>query len=147
MTYSVTEPHPSVRPNRYMHTGRGGAGNSFKAPATSEGNTASGPASLFTQGLPKQSSSTAKFSSGRGGAGNIHLSSEKAPFSFDEELERQSTRARKEKDGALWHVGRGGAGNWANTVSSSSNASSSRKDSMSSQGSNVSGFFETQPYF
>jgi len=128
--YSVTEPHPTA--SKFIHSGRGGAGNTFKAPKTSSGANARGPASLFEAGLPQGAS---KFSSGRGGAGNIHPSSEKAIFSFDEEFERQNTRERKMKEGAVYHVGRGGAGNFAQTRPASSN----RKDSSSSDGS--SGFF------
>lgn len=131
--YSVTEPHPST--STYIHSGRGGAGNAFKAPKTTSGTTARGPASLFDTGLPQTSS---KFSSGRGGAGNIKPSSEKAIFSFDEELERQTTRQRKIEEGAIYHVGRGGAGNFANTRTI---PSSSRKDSSSSADSDRSGFF------
>lgn len=127
MTYSVTEPHPTLPKNRYAHCGRGGVGNSFRVPATSTGATAKGPASLFTHGLPQSDS---KFSSGRGGAGNIRASSEKAVFSFDEELERQNTRERKFQEGAVWHTGRGGVGNWA-----SSQPRSQRKHSTSSTGS------------
>jgi len=130
--YSITEPHPST--STYIHSGRGGAGNIFKAPKTSSGATAHGPASLFETGLPKTSS---KFSSGRGGAGNIHPSSEQAIFSFDEELERQTTRQRKIEEGAIYHVGRGGAGNFATTRPT---PSSSRKDSSSSGESERSGF-------
>merc|ERR1712225_18559 len=61
--FQLVEPHPSV--NHYAHAGRGGAGNYFKAPKTSNGSTARGPASLFEHGLPKSKS---KFSSGRCGA-------------------------------------------------------------------------------
>lgn len=130
--YSVTEPHPTA--SKFIHSGRGGAGNTFKAPKTTSGANARGPASLFEAGLP---SGNSKFSSGRGGAGNIHPSSEKAIFSFDEELERQSTRERKMKEGAIYHVGRGGAGNFAKTK-----PASSRKDSSSSADSDASsGFF------
>lgn len=133
--YSVVEPHPTA--NTFVHSGRGGAGNTFKAPKTTQGSTARGPASLLETGLPRGSG---KFSSGRGGAGNIHPSSEKAIFSFDEELERQTTRERKIQDGAIYHVGRGGAGNFAQT-----RAASGRKDSSSSRDSNdssrTSGFF------
>jgi hypothetical protein len=132
--YQVTEPHP--HPGKYSHAGRGGAGNIFKAPKASEGTTAHGAASLFETGLPKSNS---RFSSGRGGAGNIHEPSERAIFSFDEELDRQSTRERKLKDGAVYHVGRGGAGNFATT-----RPDSSRKNSTSSAGSDGSarsGFF------
>merc|ERR1712144_164691 len=88
--FQLVEPHPSV--NHYAHAGRGGAGNYFKAPKTSNGSTARGPASLFEHGLPKSKS---KFSSGRGGAGNIHSPSERAIFSFDEELQLQKTREEK----------------------------------------------------
>jgi len=131
--YQITEPHP--HPGKYVHSGRGGAGNTFKAPKTSSGTSARGPASLFETGLPK---STSKFSSGRGGAGNIHEPNERATFSFDEELERQSTRERRLKDTGVWHVGRGGAGNYAVAPGSG------RKDSISSAGSDASarsGFF------
>ncbi|KUJ12057.1 uncharacterized protein LY89DRAFT_673846 [Mollisia scopiformis] len=133
--YQVTEPHPTV--SGWTHSGRGGMGNTFKAPKTSNGSTAKGPASLFEHGLPASSSS--KFSSGRGGAGNIHAPSERAIFSFDEELERETTREQRAKQGSAWHVGRGGAGNWA-----SERPSSGRKDSTSSGDSNGSvrpGFF------
>jgi len=126
----VVEPHPTVR--KYAHTGRGGAGNTVKAGKTSNPRTAQGPASLLETGLPV----SAKFSSGRGGAGNIHKSSERALFSFDEELERQISREKMTKEGAVWHVGRGGAGNWTATESSGS-----RKDSSSSDDSARSGFF------
>jgi hypothetical protein len=129
--YQITEPHPTA--HSYIHSGRGGAGNTFKAPKTTNASTAVGPASLFETGLPQTST---KFSSGRGGAGNIRDTAEKAIFSFDEELQRQVTRDQKAKDGAVWHVGRGGAGNWA-TI----RPSSGRKDSSSSADSERSGFF------
>jgi hypothetical protein len=121
-SYTITEPHPTAR--NYVHSGRGGAGNTFKAPKTSNPRTAAGPASHFEHGLPQ---TAAKFSSGRGGAGNIHLTSEKAPFSFDDELDRQRTRDQMMRSGAAYHVGRGGAGNYTSTLSAKG-----RKDSMSS---------------
>jgi hypothetical protein len=132
-TYKITEPHPTVQ--KYTHAGRGGAGNTFKASKTSNGTVASGPASHFDH-LPTTGS---KFSSGRGGAGNIRNNSERAVFSFDDELQRQSTREQMAKNGGVWHVGRGGAGNWTTSASGSS-----RKDSTSSAGSGDSirsGFF------
>ena len=49
---------------------------------------------------------------GRGGLGNVHAyseGSERAIFSFDEELERQLRREREVAP--VYHVGRGGAGN------------------------------------
>jgi len=128
--FSVTEPHPTA--SKYIHSGRGGAGNTFKAPKTSNGSTATGPASLFEAGLPQSSS---KFSSGRGGAGNIHFTSEKATYSFDEELDRQNTREKMMLNGGVYHVGRGGAGNFATNPLL---RESGRKDSMSSVDSNLS---------
>lgn len=128
-SYTITEPHPTAR--NYIYSGRGGAGNAFKAPKTSNPRTATGPASLFQNGLPETAS---KFSSGRGGAGNIHLTSQKQPFSFDDELDRQSTREKKMKAGAPYHVGRGGAGNCTSDL-----PVDLRKGSTSSVGSDGSG--------
>ncbi|EAW10764.1 DUF3602 domain-containing protein [Aspergillus clavatus NRRL 1] len=106
MNYRVIEPHPSVphtsRPA--LHTARGGAGNviNLKNTKTTDSQTATGPASLtrLDSRIPKA------YTSGRGGAGNVHVSSERAIFSFDEELERELRRAAP-----VYHVGRGGAGN------------------------------------
>lgn len=90
-----------------MHTARGGAGNviSLRDTLTTPGESATGPASLTR--LDTHPPKT--FTSGRGGAGNVHDISERAIFSFDEELERQM---RREKEVApVFHIGRGGAGN------------------------------------
>lgn len=107
--YLVVEPHPSVPNGRRpaLHTSRGGAGNviSLRNTRTTDSQTATGPPSLTRL----DSNAPATFKSGRGGAGNVHSSSERAIFSFDEELEREM---RREKDIApVFHVGRGGAGN------------------------------------
>ncbi|KAK2753070.1 hypothetical protein FQN55_005030 [Onygenales sp. PD_40] len=107
MSYRVVEPHPSTTARPVIHTSRGGAGNivSLKNTTTTPGQTATGPASLTRLDSRPQK----RFTSGRGGAGNIHSSGERAIFSFDEELERQ---LRREKEVApVFHVGRGGAGN------------------------------------
>lgn len=57
--------------------------------------------------------------SGRGGAGNLYHASERAIFSFDEELEQQM---RQMQDLApICHVGRGGAGNTANLAAARRN--------------------------
>ncbi|OJD11607.1 hypothetical protein AJ78_07651 [Emergomyces pasteurianus Ep9510] len=109
MPYHLVEPHPSIprssRPG--MHTSRGGAGNviSLKSTTTTPGQSATGPASVTRLDNRPQD----RFTSGRGGAGNVHSYGERAIFSFDEELERQ---LRREKEVApVFHVGRGGAGN------------------------------------
>ncbi|RHZ68752.1 hypothetical protein CDV55_101184 [Aspergillus turcosus] len=135
MNYRVIEPHPSVphtsRPA--LHTARGGAGNviSLKNTKTTDSQTATGPASLTR--LDSNVPST--FNSGRGGAGNVRSSSERAIFSFDEELERELRRAAP-----VYHVGRGGAGNMIYSDSSSSSSSSilTRKFSSSSTASGCS---------
>jgi hypothetical protein len=46
----ITKPHPSVA--KYTYFGLGRAGNAFKAPKTTTGSIATGPASRFEQGLP-----------------------------------------------------------------------------------------------
>ncbi|KAL2835207.1 hypothetical protein BDW59DRAFT_137323 [Aspergillus cavernicola] len=106
VNYRVVEPHPSIphtsRPA--LHTARGGAGNiiSLKNTMTTDSRSATGPASLTRL----DSHAPTSFTTGRGGAGNIHDTSERAIFSFDEELEREMRRAAP-----VYHVGRGGAGN------------------------------------
>jgi hypothetical protein len=81
------------------------------------------PSSTHTQAYPapapahRRSSSSAashpaadRFVAGRGGAGNVRDVSERAIFSFDEELERLS-RAQ-EQAAPVFHIGRGGSGNF-----------------------------------
>lgn len=107
MPFHLTEPHPSVPRTSYIHSGRGGAGN-FKhvdASTITAPSSASGPASL----TPLHGTDPRAFTSGRGGAGNVHRASERAIFSFDEELERQ--RIVDAKVAPVYHIGRGGAGN------------------------------------
>lgn len=109
--YSIVEPHPSVPSTHYFSTGRGGAGNVTKAPSTTtRGSDATGPASCTSLTTAPSSSAQRKtFTAGRGGAGNVHPASERAIFSFDEELERQLSQDRHAAP--VYHVGRGGAGN------------------------------------
>lgn len=123
--YSIVEPHPSVPSTQYFSTGRGGAGNRVKAPVgVTQGSDATGPASRLT--LVPSHTSRKSFTTGRGGAGNVHPSSERAIFSFDEELERQLTQERRAAP--VYHVGRGGAGNVSVSGSSSSAAASRHFD-------------------
>ncbi|KAF2232299.1 hypothetical protein EV356DRAFT_517598 [Viridothelium virens] len=109
MPFHLTEPHPSTsRP--CIPTGRGGAGNYTTVPRNvTAGPTATGPASL----APHLSSSSSRrvVTSGRGGAGNIAPSSERAIFSFDEELAHAQRLA--DRAAPVYHCGRGGAGNVA----------------------------------
>jgi len=102
--YSLVEPHPHTN-SPYVHTARGGAGNIVKA--TSSPKTFTTSASIPHASFEYKQPST--FKSGRGGAGNVHHSSERAIFSFDEELERQMRQ--QAAMAPVYHVGRGGAGN------------------------------------
>jgi len=127
--YSIVEPHPSVPASHYFTTGRGGAGNRVKAPSTvTRGSDASGPAARINLAAAHHNTQQPKtFTTGRGGAGNVHPTSERAIFSFDEELERQLSQDRHAAP--VYHVGRGGAGNIS---SSNSGSASSQKHTMGS---------------
>ncbi|KAL2255368.1 hypothetical protein VTK26DRAFT_3511 [Humicola hyalothermophila] len=119
-SYTVTEPHPTVPQNSYTHSGRGGAGNFFRAPATTSPQGVPTPAitsttssSSSTTTTSSSSTSTRRFYAGRGGAGNAVRSPDAAAaanagFLFDEEYARAEAR---EQSGSVGHVGRGGAGN------------------------------------
>jgi hypothetical protein len=133
-SYSIVEPHPQPSPSaHYISTGRGGAGNAIRNTPSqiTRGTDATGPAaaaairaSLATSKASSSCSGSTHSSShrqwstgGRGGAGNVFPASERAIFSFDEELERQ---LRRERDVApVYHVGRGGAGNLMHGASGS----------------------------
>lgn len=133
-SYTITEPHPTVRKNSFTHTGRGGAGNFFRAPETTS------PSGVPTPAVTTSTTSSTRFYSGRGGAGNVHAASERQTLSFDEEFQRAEVR---EKTSTIMHVGRGGAGNiFSNTSSSAAKDSASvRRDSDSTTGSTRSGFW------
>ncbi|KAK1569502.1 uncharacterized protein LY79DRAFT_528556 [Colletotrichum navitas] len=97
----ITEPHPTVAPNTYTYSGRGGAGNIFRAPVTT-------PAAGITTPLqPASVNGPRRFYSGIGGAGNRHTAQEQAVRTFEEDFKRQEVRDRT----ATGHVGIGGAGN------------------------------------
>ncbi|KAK5662735.1 hypothetical protein OQA88_6142 [Cercophora sp. LCS_1] len=129
-SFTITEPHPTVPKNSYVHSGRGGAGNFFRAPQTTS------PAGVPTPATSAAPSSSTRFYSGRGGAGNVHSAAERQTISFDEEFQRAEVR---EKTATITHVGRGGAGNVFS--SSSTKGESSRRDSESTTGSTKSGFW------
>ncbi|KAJ9134702.1 hypothetical protein NKR19_g8548 [Coniochaeta hoffmannii] len=138
--YVVTEPHPTVVQNTYIHAGRGGAGNLFRAPET----TPATGVPTEVNPAPKKASS-GRFYSGRGGAGNVQSSSVRPVLSLDEEY--ALTEAR-EKHSLFAHVGRGGAGNFfgggvqekKDRKMSIASDASGRRDSTSSSGSARSGF-------
>lgn len=119
--FSIAEPHPTVKQNTYIHSGRGGAGNHFRAPLTT-------PAS----GVPTTSRplppSTCNFYSGRGGAGNARVSQKRPVMSFDEEFKLQSSQEQKR----VGYVGRGGAGNIFDAASPNPQRKNSSSSSTSS---------------
>ncbi|KAI1394337.1 uncharacterized protein F4822DRAFT_45400 [Hypoxylon trugodes] len=128
--FTITEPHPTVPKNSYTHSGRGGAGNYFRAPATTP---SSGVATKPT--TTTSYSTTSRFHSGRGGAGNAHVAAEKPVLSFDEEFAHQSHIEQK----PVGYVGRGGAGNVYGAGSSSSNTTRKASDASSQHSSSSSG--------
>jgi len=130
--YSLVEPHPHTY-SPYVHTARGGAGNVVKTTSSSKTFTTSAS-------IPRPSSEhkqPSSYKSGRGGAGNFHHSSERAIFSFDEELERQMRQ--QAAMAPVYHVGRGGAGNMIYTDSSATRRKDSETASSTSTSSAESG--------
>ena len=116
MGYSIVEPAPTARPNTYIRTGRGGAGNMYK-PSSIKSNSSSAPLRQISSAKSNASSTSSNgtYLSGRGGAGNVRPRQEAEPFNFDEELTMQMTR---DQNASVWHVGRGGAGNWTRSAPS-----------------------------
>lgn len=137
--YSVCEPHPSVPSTKgrsaYIQAGRGGAGNikRYNSEQLTRGPAASGPASRVE--IPSPPPST-KFTAGRGGAGNTFTRnhSQRAMFSFDEELQREEMIKENMIKAPVYHIGRGGAGNAVNEME----PKGGRTGSMSSSGSSIS---------
>ncbi len=109
MPYTITEPHPTVQANAYTHSGRGGAGNTFRAP-TSVTPAAGVPMPLtkVVSGSSVSGPTSGRFHAGRGGAGNAYPASARISLSLDGEYAYAAAVA---KATTLGHVGRGGAGN------------------------------------
>ena len=104
--YTLHEPFPQYSHVSSMSFGRGGAGNRTGSTVPSKARTQLPPSSITTS----QAHPGPKYSSGRGGAGNMHRTSEdRAIFHFDEELERD--KLRNQNVAPVYHVGRGGEGN------------------------------------
>jgi len=98
MGFTTYEPAPRTT---IYHTGIGGAGNYRKLTPSEIATPKPKNIDLKTQARP--------FYGGRGGVGNTHSASERAIFSFDEELQRD--KLRRESVAPMYAVGRGGAGN------------------------------------
>ncbi|KAI1812376.1 hypothetical protein GGS20DRAFT_558195 [Poronia punctata] len=125
--FTIAEPHPTIKQNTYTHSGRGGAGNYFRAPVTTP-----------SSGIPTEPKvlppTTASFHSGRGGAGNAHVSAKRPVMSFDEELKLQSQLEQRR----VGYVGRGGAGNIYDATDRNPTMFSSRKSSDAGSASSAS---------
>lgn len=149
-SYRITEPHPSV-PTSTIYYGRGGAGNITRVnpKEVTDGQNASGPASRVKLTPPP---TNAYFTSGRGGAGNVHREKERAMFSFDEELAQQERL--REHAAPVFHIGRGGAGNYVaethprphrqNSASSTTSSESAVRRSIDGAFSRLSKHFSRQ---
>lgn len=98
----LSTPRPSLAPNAYTHTGRGGAGNTYRASKTTVQASTAPPAA-------SSSSKPRRFYSGVGGAGNVHAAGERPPAgtAIDEEIARARARERS----GFVRSGIGGAGN------------------------------------
>ena len=110
MSFNPFEPQTSVARTQYMVSGRGGAGNIQRVVKKDVAATPANPPASRTV-LPHPPTT---FRTGRGGAGNLaHApsSSERAIFSFDEELIRD--QRAEERQAPVYYIGRGGAGNYS----------------------------------
>lgn len=126
--FTITEPHPTVHQNAYTHAGRGGAGNFFRAPPTTAPSGVPTPITPTMSNSTISSTSSTRFYSGRGGAGNAHFEIERPIISFEDEVSRADMRDQMDYG---HYVGRGGAGNFASKKKS-------RKGSEASHASNSS---------
>jgi hypothetical protein len=111
-SYTINEPTPTFAAGSYTHSGIGGAGNIFRVTKDVQ-QAALVPTASKTS---SKSSSSTRYYSGRGGAGNAHKSTPKPVLSFDETYER----AVAQDNAPVGHVGRGGAGNVFGSSSSGS---------------------------
>lgn len=115
--YKIADPIPSAS---VFHTGRGGAGNYRKA-------STKVPTAPLSTVSTNTASNNRVFWSGRGGAGNLRPTSERAVFSFDEELERE--QMIREHQPPVFSIGRGGSGNMVASENSAAKSFYSGKGS------------------
>ncbi|KAH6641657.1 hypothetical protein F5144DRAFT_142249 [Chaetomium tenue] len=133
--YTITEPHPTVPQDSYTHSGRGGLGNFFRAPATTSPSGVPTPSHTTKTTTSSSSSTPRRFYSGRGGAGNAHHAQTSAATpSFDEEFALRESALTS----VVGHVGRGGAGNVFSSSKGGVDGTGvalARRDSASTEGS------------
>jgi len=117
--FKLADPIPSAP---MYHTGRGGAGNYRRLPTPLPAPTNSNALSQ----IPTNSSTRSNvFFSSRGGAGNVHPTSERAVFSFDEELARE--QMIREHQPPVFSIGRGGSGNMVHSERAATRSFYSKK--------------------
>lgn len=134
-SFTVNEPHPTVAKNAYTYSGRGGAGNIFRAPETTK---ASG---ISTKAKPVKE--TRGFYTGIGGAGNYRKAGTRPVMSFEEEIER----AAAAESHPVGHTGRGGAGNTFSTSSAASTKTASVRKSSTEHRASVESDRSGRPTF
>ncbi|KAL9131370.1 MAG: hypothetical protein Q9217_000697 [Psora testacea] len=138
MTYALHEPFPTYHSS--IGFGRGGAGNRTTKitkpnippppPYSSTTSTSLSTADAALHSIHKTNHGQPAFSTGRGGAGNMHAAEEeRAIFHFDEELERERRRGSV---APVYHVGRGGQGNLVVQGHGSDDNERSRRGTMRS---------------
>jgi hypothetical protein len=140
--FTITEPHPTIRTNTYTQTGRGGSGNIFRAPPTTSPAgvpTPINPISPIISNNTVSSTSSTRFYSGRGGAGNAHCEIERPTIDFEDEFSRADLREQLDYG---HHVGRGGAGNFSRAKKARKGSEASAESSTStSSGASVKAAF------
>ena len=123
MPYSIHEPAPTYPPT--IGYGRGGAGNRTR-PLPPSNLTTKRVNTHDLHSNHKNDHGMPNYSTGRGGAGNMHAAGEeRRMFSFDEELAKQG----KATASPIYHIGRGGQGNAVHERRESDASSSSTKSS------------------
>ncbi|KFA77314.1 hypothetical protein S40288_01297 [Stachybotrys chartarum IBT 40288] len=116
-TYIVTESSPVT--TTVIRSGRGGAGNMYRATPSSSSSSAPSRTAILTASA--LAGSARRFYSGIGGAGNAHAANERPPLALDDDFRRAAAREHT----SVCHTGIGGAGNvYRRKASDASSASS-----------------------
>lgn len=128
--YEITEPHPSYPPTSYIHTGRGGSGNTFATPSAHSLVSKSRSLSRQYTNLSSQSTTTNTRFAGRGGAGNARGSTPE--IDYDEILSKRVEDEHTRRNETGGYAGRGGMGNYSGSRKSVSSDRKTSEGSVSS---------------
>lgn len=134
-SFTINEPHPTVAKNAYTYSGRGGAGNIFRAPETTKA------AGVPTKALPVKE--TRGYYTGIGGAGNFRKAGTRPVMSLDEEYER----AVAAESHPVSFTGRGGAGNAIRSASSKAGSVKAERKSSVDHRDSVESTHSARPTF